>query len=1279
MTEPSGVEAADEDDAAEIVFPSGKSTIEGDARRPRSKDGKKNVAKGKYNVKQRSPPRRRKATTATEPSQTPLQSGISKLVEASVRYHPEKDRVLKQGFAGEGLTPPELRDMLRRLFNVKLTEPELSAVFAHFVPDGGMELDGNTFIIHFIQMGQTERDRRRVERLELERQHLEQLQLAEAELLNPPDPAEALNHLKPDVTWEPEDKASAMAMITEAAVAYDKTSPASFSLDAFEGATMTPLVFREQLRRVFNIKLSPPQLAAVMSSFDKDNDGSINCAEFLLQFFLTGFQHHDRSRCVTRTSTRRSRWMSMRFCRLPEREAICPSFTRAETHDDEKQVDYNYTGDEQARGLAKLVEAAVAYDATGPASLGLGAFQGHNMPPHVFREQLRKVFNIRLTPAELGGVMHRFDKDGDGTVDVVEFTKTFFKMGFDEREKRARERREAEARREAIKREEEARRRREEQKKNALKLNSSYSEEHHESAMVKITKAAARYDKNHPSAVSLDAFDGAQMEPHVFREQLKRAFAIKLTPPELGAAICAFDKDGDGCISCPEFLRTFFRLGFEAKAEKETKRRRRDRKMAGKAAEEAAEKEREIAWRAALKVSDSFDENDRESAMEKISDAASRYDKNHPSCLGLDAFEGALMPPHIFKEQLKRVFGLKLSPGELGAMMQEFDKDGDGTVNCSEFLLTFFRIGFEGRNKALRRRREEEAARARRMEQEENRRYLEAERKRLQDALAPYTEKDLDDTLDMLIEAASRYDRRQLGPAGLKAWEVKFMTPTELKTALQRTFDIRLSPPQLGAVAHLFGIGGDSADAHVCDGVFAPPMQIEVLEFLTTFFKISTVAKRLAARSDSTAKLDEYRAALKERLAQQEEVRRTLKAMRDNPPKRAFTVDSGLKRATHKGGKGGTGGGGRTMDPVERIRFQVTRARATNRLDLSTWANRKKGDFLLGRVPRTVWHLTGLKELWLTNNDIQMLPPQIRDLRNLRILGVGRNRISRLPGELGLLPDLVHIFAENNWLSTLPKELATCRNLRELRLDGNQFSRLPDCVQELRGLEVLDLRGNSIDALPPDLKFLRSLLELDLEGNPIGPEIPEVLFALVNLSRLNLAGTKIGPAQGAQLEEKLRLDSLTVNADAFAAAAPGDASPSEEMPAPSAELEQQAESQTTTAVGGFQAIPGRRCISRPTSVPDHRLPEIKDNASGMPAFSTKRLPGLDVVPSDAKAMMRAKAGKTRTARFGAGGGDTNTYTMRAGQKEGATPGSSSVVPKGVGTASRVVAAATICG
>lgn len=152
MVGASNADMAEDDDAAKIVFPSGKSAVEGDAGRPKPKGSQKNVAKGNYSSKQSSPPKKRKAATPVEPPRTPLQSGIFKLVEASVRYRPEKDRVLKQGFAGDGLTPPELRDMLRRLFQIKLTEPELSAVFAHFVPDGGMELDGNTFIVHFIQV-----------------------------------------------------------------------------------------------------------------------------------------------------------------------------------------------------------------------------------------------------------------------------------------------------------------------------------------------------------------------------------------------------------------------------------------------------------------------------------------------------------------------------------------------------------------------------------------------------------------------------------------------------------------------------------------------------------------------------------------------------------------------------------------------------------------------------------------------------------------------------------------------------------------------------------------------------------------------------------------------------------------------------------------------------------------------------------------------------------------------------------------------------------------------
>lgn len=51
------------------------------------------------------------------------------------------------------------------------------------------------------------------------------------------------------------------------------------------------------------------------------------------------------------------------------------------------------------------------------------------------------------------------------------------------------------------------------------------------------------------------------------------------------------------------------------------------------------------------------------------------------------------------------------------------------------------------------------------------------------------------------------------------------------------------------------------AETHAA--VFAPKVQIEVPEFLTTFFKISAVAKGLASRRDATSRMREYRVALK--------------------------------------------------------------------------------------------------------------------------------------------------------------------------------------------------------------------------------------------------------------------------------------------------------------------------------------------------------------------------------------------------------------------------------
>lgn len=42
--------------------------------------------------------------------------------------------------------------------------------------------------------------------------------------------------------------------------------------------------------RVFNIKLSLPQLAAVIAKFDKNQNGTVDCTDFLLKVFTVGSQ-----------------------------------------------------------------------------------------------------------------------------------------------------------------------------------------------------------------------------------------------------------------------------------------------------------------------------------------------------------------------------------------------------------------------------------------------------------------------------------------------------------------------------------------------------------------------------------------------------------------------------------------------------------------------------------------------------------------------------------------------------------------------------------------------------------------------------------------------------------------------------------------------------------------------------------------------------------------------------------------------------------------------------
>jgi Ca2+-binding EF-hand superfamily protein len=225
-----------------------------------------------------------------------------------------------------------------------------------------------------------------------------------------------------------------------------------------------------------------------------------------------------------------------------------------------------------------------------------------------------------------------------------------------------------------------------------MRIDWEFHERDLDSAMNKLREAAKEYDPHHPSAMSLSAFDTLTMSPAVFREMLKRIMNISLTDKELSALVTQFDRDDDHTVTCADFLVKFLSLGYQErnKIQKENRNKISKDKQKSQEAKELKEKMKSEKMEACVDYD--FTHDQFASTMEKLKLAASTYDRNHPSAVSLDGFQGSNLTPGVFREMLKRTFNIKLSPGELGAAVKFFDSDGDGTIDTAEFLKHFFKL-----------------------------------------------------------------------------------------------------------------------------------------------------------------------------------------------------------------------------------------------------------------------------------------------------------------------------------------------------------------------------------------------------------------------------------------------------------------------------------------------------------------------------------------------------------------------------------------------------------
>ena len=132
---------------------------------------------------------------------------------------------------------------------------------------------------------------------------------------------------------------------------------------------------------------------------------------------------------------------------------------------------------------------------------------------------------------------------------------------------------------------------------------------------------------------------------------------------------------------------------------------------------------------------------------------------------------------------------------------------------------------------------------------------------------------------------------------------------------------------------------------------------------------------------------------------------------------------------------------------------------------------------------------------------------------NRKMLYLSNNKLIQLPPEIGQLTEFVWLDLHSNRLTKLPPEIGRLTNLTGLSLRDNQLTELPPEIGRLVNLTWLDLSNNRLTSLPSEISQLTSLNELYLSGNPL-PIPPEIIgkatepIAVINYYLQHATGRK---------------------------------------------------------------------------------------------------------------------------------------------------------------------------
>ena len=174
-------------------------------------------------------------------------------------------------------------------------------------------------------------------------------------------------------------------------------------------------------------------------------------------------------------------------------------------------------------------------------------------------------------------------------------------------------------------------------------------------------------------------------------------------------------------------------------------------------------------------------------------------------------------------------------------------------------------------------------------------------------------------------------------------------------------------------------------------------------------------------------------------------------------------------------------------------------------------------------LPDAIEKLTNLRELSIYDGVLRSIPTSIKKLQNLKHIGIGNNELEEFPEGIKYLNGLEVLEIYENKIEQIPEWVSGLISLKSLAVDGNQISILPECLFTLEKLNRLEIGseaigGNPIEVLPDSINRLQLLQSLHLVGCKL-VDLPTSMFQLRNLSHLDLRNNPLNPELAAANEQ----------------------------------------------------------------------------------------------------------------------------------------------------------------